>query len=156
MTKYTELRLLDPNLTTVHGILPYQKADLFLHLNEPGSGAVETALDIASAELVESGGFVDVKYRGENRGGFFIENPSRSEVYLQEEEGRSLSVSGRGALALLEDGIVWTDGSGANTRTFDGTQAGMLITLIDEAQLRGGLLNLSYDFTDANDSNGIA
>lgn len=156
MSEFAELKLLDPNLTTVHGILPFQKADLFLHLNEPGSGAVETALDIVSAALVESGGFVDVNYRSGSRGGFFIENPSRAEINTQEEEGRSLQLSGRGALALLEDGIVWTDGSGANTRTFDGTQAGMLIALIDEAQARGGLLNLSCDFTDTVDSNSVA
>jgi len=156
MSDFVELRLIDPNLVTVHGILPFQKGDLFLHLNEPGSGAVETALDIDSAALVESGGFVDVNYRDGARGGFFIENPARAEANAQEQAGRALTISGRGALALLDDAIVWTDSAGANTRKFDGTQAGMLIALIDEAKARGGLSILTYDFTSVNDSNSVA
>lgn len=154
MTTFVEFRLLDPDLQTVHGILPFQKGDLYLQLNEPGSGSVKTALDIASAALVESGGFIEGHYRAALRGGFFIENSGESDVTSGEEAGRALEISGRGALALLEDAVVWTDGSGANKRTFSGTQAAMLITLIEEAQTRGGLGIVDWDFTATEDSDG--
>lgn len=152
MTTFVEFRLLDPDLQTDHGILPFQKGDLFLQLNEPGSGSVKTALDIASAALVESGGFIEAHYRDAVRGGFFVENLGEAEVNAQEGAGRSLEISGRGALALLEDAIVWSDGTGSNKRVYSGTQAGMLIELIQEAQTRGGLANIDYDFTDTEDS----
>ena len=156
MTNFVEFRLLDPDLQTVHGILPFQKGDLYLQLNEPGSGSVKTALDIASAALVESGGFVEAHYRAGVRGGFFVENLGESDVNSGEEAGRGLEVSGRGALALLEDAVVWTDGTGSNKRTYSGTQAAMLISLIEAAQTRGGLGIVDWDFTATLDSDGVA
>jgi len=156
MATFVEFKLLDPDLQTVHGILPFQKGDLYLQLNEPGSGSVKTALDIASAALVESGGFIEGHYRAALRGGFFIENMGEGDVNSGEEAGRALEISGRGALALLEDAVVWTDGSGANKRTFSGTQAAMLIELIEEAQTRGGLGIVDWDFDATEDSDGEA
>jgi len=156
MTIFAEFRLMDPDLQTVHGILPFQKGDLYLQLNEPGSGSVKTALDIASAALVESAGFIETHYRDAVRGGFFVENLGESDVNAGEEAGRGLEISGRGALALLEDAVVWTDGSGANKRIYSGTQAAMLIELIEEAQTRGGLAIVDWDFTDTLDSDGVA
>lgn len=156
MTTFVEFRLLDPDLQTVHGILPFQKGDLYLQLNEPGSGSVKTALDIASAALVESGGFIEARYRDAVRGGFFVENLGESDVNSGEEAGRGLEVSGRGALALLEDAVVWTDGTGSNKRVFSGTQAAMLISLIEAAQTRGGLGIVDWDFTATLDSDGVA
>lgn len=156
MTNFVEFRLLDPDLQTVHGILPFQKGDLYLQLNEPGSGSVKTALDIASAALVESAGFIETHYRDAVRGGFFVENLGESDVNAGEEAGRGLEISGRGALALLEDAVVWTDGSGANKRIYSGTQAAMLIELMEEAQTRGGLAIVDWDFTDTLDSDGVA
>lgn len=154
MTNFVEFRLLDPDLQTVHGILPFQKGDLYLQLNEPGSGSVKTALDIASAALVESGGFIEAHYWADVRGGFFVENLGENDVNAGEEAGRGLEVSGRGALALLEDAVVWTDGGGSNKRVFSGTQAAMLITLIEEAQTRGGLGIVDWDFDATEDSDG--
>lgn len=151
-----EFRLFDTDLTSVLGILAAGSMDLYLQLNEPGSGAVKIPLKSRAAGLVTSTMFASGKYRGGVRGGFFIENIGRDEAPSGEAGAQWMSISGRGALALLDDAIVWDDGTAATTRELTGTRAGMLIDLIVEAQARGALLNLNYDFTDTLDSNGNA
>ena len=77
------------------------------------------------------------------------------EADASENSGRWMSISGRGALALLEDGIVWTDGTNATKREFDSaTKADILIALIEEAKARGCYPNMIYDFTATQDSVG--
>lgn len=67
---------------------------------------------------------------------------------------RSWAVSGRGARALLEDALVYNVGASA-TRSFTTATAGAIMkTLLDEAQTRGALDILTYDFGNVNDSNG--
>lgn len=67
-------------------------------------------------------------------------------------------VSGRGAAAILEDALVFTDGGGdPDVRTFTSTNVGAIMDeLIDEAQTRGVLTYLTYNFTNLLDSNGNA
>lgn len=67
---------------------------------------------------------------------------------------RVYEVGGRGVRALLEDAIVYNDGA-ESTRPFTNVNAGEIMkTLIDEAQTRGALDALTYDFDDTDDSNG--
>jgi hypothetical protein len=128
---------------------------LYLALNEPGSGELKIPMESDLADSVGSGQFAECSYRGAVRGGFFVENISKGQADASEGAGQWVSISGRGALSLLEDAIVWDDGTTATTRDFtDKTKAEILITLIDEAQARGGLGVLSYDFTAALDSVG--
>lgn len=154
-TDKSEWILLDTDLTTRLAILPAGKSHLYFELNEPGSGELKIPLTSNSAALIESGMFADGYYRGASRGGFFVDNIGRYEINSGENGGRWMSISGRGALALLEDAIVWdTDGS-STTRLFDGfTRADVLITLIVEAQARGALAALTYDFSATLDSDG--
>jgi hypothetical protein len=101
--------------------------------------------------------FVACSYRGAYRGGIFVDNIGIVEADQEEGGGRWLSMSGRGALALLEDAIVWDDGTTAATREFTAkTKAYVLKTMIDEAQARGGLTALAYDFTATDDSDSVA
>lgn len=151
-----EFRLYDTDLTTTLGILPAGSRSLYLQINEPGSGEVKIPLRSNAGGSVASAQFAQCRYRGGVRGGFFVENIGRDEANGGEREGQWMSLSGRGALALLEDAIVWDDGTTSTVREFSGTKAGALATLIDEAQARGALANLTYDFDAANDSDSNA
>jgi hypothetical protein len=150
-----EFRLFESDLVTVGGILPAASMDLFLQLNEPGSGNIKIPMKSRAAGIVASGGFTEGKYRGVVRGGFFVENIDKPQA-TSAENAALMSISGRGALALLDDGIVWDDGTSATTRNLTGTKAGMLIALILEAKARGTLSNLTYNFTAVLDSVGVA
>lgn len=156
-TDFNEWVLLDTDLTTRLAILPVLSSHLYLEFCEPGSGELRIPLDSTAAGLVTSGMFCQCFYRGASRGGFFVDNIKEVQADNSENSGRVLSVSGRGALALLEDAMIWDDGSGATTRLWTGaTKASILIDMIDEAQGRGALANLTYDFSDTDDSASAA
>lgn len=155
-TDPVELKLIDTDLVTKLGILPVGTVTMLLQLNEPGSGETKIPLRSRAAGLLTSAQFTEVSYRGAVRGGYFIENIVKEQANSGEGEGQFVSISGRGSLALLDDAIVWDDGSGATTRTFEGTKAAVLIQLIQEAQLRGALQTLAYDFSETNDSDAVA
>ena len=153
-----EWQLVDTDLETVLAILPAStNSSLYLELNEPGSGELKVPLLSTSAALITSGQFVRALYRGAIRGGFFIENISKSQVNAGEGGELWTAVSGRGPLSIFERARVWTDGTTNTTREFTNkTKAEILITLIEEAQDRGGLSNITYDFTATDDSNAVA
>jgi len=114
-----EWQLVDTDLTTVVAILPAAtSSSLYLERNEPGSGELKVPLLSNSAALIQSGQFVRCKYRGSIRGGFFVENINKSLVNSGEGGELWTSISGRGALALLDDAVVWTDGTPETTREF--------------------------------------
>jgi len=151
-----EFRLFDTDLTTVLDALPAVEMKLDLILNEPGSGTIKIPLKSNAAAHVDSSMFVEGKYRGGVRGGFFVENIGESHAVSGENAGQWMAISGGGAMVLLDDAIIWGDGTGAKTREFTGTRASILIDLIEEAKARGVLLNLDYDFSDTTDSVGAA
>ena len=152
-----EFVLLDTDLSTRLSILPSAQGHFYAELNEPGSGEVRIPLDSVAAGLVTSGQFVEYFYRGSSRGGFFVDNIKESQADTNEEGGRWLTLSGRGAMALLDRDIVWHDGTASGVRDFAAvTKAAILITLIDEIQALGGLANLTYDFTASVDSDSVA
>ena len=152
-----ELVLADNDLTSLISILPAKGVNLYLELNEPGSLSFDVPSGSAASALLESGQFSRVKYRGSLRGGGFVENIN--ENIANQSEGGDLwkSVSGRGALALLDDAIVWDDGTTSSKRTFTAmTRAAILIQLIGEAQTRGGLSALVWDFSATVDTLSVA
>ena len=155
-TDKQEYTLLDTDLSTRLSILPVMSGRLYLELNEPGSGEVKISQDTTAASLVASGQFVQASYRGSVRDGFFVENIKNAYANDEENGGKTVSMSGRGALAMLEDAIVWDDGTGS-TRTFTAKTKGYIVrTLIDEAQARGGLQNITYTFDSTDDSASVA
>jgi len=157
-TDKAEWILLDTDLTTRLSIMPVgDNSHLYFEINEPGSGELKVPADSIVAGLITTGMFCECFYRGSSRGGFFVDNIKKSEVEGGEDGARWMSLSGRGPLALLDDAIVWDDGSGVTTREFTTvTKASIFKTLIDEAQARGALANLTYDFTAVVDSNTVA
>ena len=156
-TDKSEWILLDTDLTTRKAILPTAQSHLYFELNEPGSGELRIPLGSRAAALISSGMFCQCFYRGQSIGGFFVDNLKETQADQGEHGGRWLSVSGRGALALLEDAVVWNGDSSLSTRKFTSvTKASMLIDLINEAKARGGLANLTVDFTAALDSSSAS
>lgn len=147
-----EWRLLNTDFATDLGILPSDGGNLYVELNEAGSGELKIPATSAIASLVTVGMFAQCNYRGAARGGFLIDNLDLVNASSEEGAGQWLSLSGRGALAILDEAIIWDDGSGNTTREFTGTKASILITLIDEAVTRGACANVIYDFTALLDS----
>lgn len=147
-----EWRLLDTDLETTLAILPSDGGNYSAELNEPATGELKIPLESNAYDLVSEGMFIELRYRGASRGGFFVDNINPVDANQQEGGGQWVSLSGRGALALLDDALVWNDGTGNTKRNFTGTKAGILIDLIDAAKTRGCFPNLTYDFTDTDDS----
>ena len=107
----------------------------YMELNNPGSGSLSvqrydpTAADLAIGKLIK------MTYRGQPRGcgGYFIENIDFDQVKSGERAGEWKKATGRGAMAVLEDGLIYpASGSTDSTRTFTNVpMAAMLLTLID-------------------------
>lgn len=131
--------------------------NLYLELNEPGSGEVSIPANSPAAALLTEGQFIRAKYRGAIRGGFFVENIKKGIAGSGEAGDEIWSVKGGGALVVLDDAIVDDDGSGASTRGFSNmTKAAILIAMINEAKARGLLTNVNPDFTATQDSESVA
>ena len=80
---------------------------LYLQLNEPGSGELTVPYDSARAADLTIGSYAELKYRGMVMGGFWVENRKYKTIGAAEEADRMLTVTGRGALAILDDAILW-------------------------------------------------
>lgn len=155
-TDLVEFTLLDNDLSTLLAILPVLSGNVYIEQNEPGSGEIKLPLDSTAANTIAAGMLVAVSYRGAIRSTFFVDNLKEIDADSSENSGRILSASGRSALALLDRDIIYDDSTNETTRDFTGTKASILIQLIEEAQARGGLANLTYDFTADNDSDSVA
>jgi len=136
-------------------ILPAKNSSFRLDLNECGGGNLSVPASSVAAGLIKSGQVVIVKYRGAIRGGFFVEHIN--ETIANAGEGAELwkTISGRGILALLDDGIVWPDAEGTGSREFTSTKAGILYNLITEADARGTWIP-TLDFSATTDSESVA
>lgn len=153
-TDPAEFVLYDVDTTTKLAILPYISGHIYAEFQEPGSGEVRIPLDSAAAALVSSGQFIRVNYRGATQFAFFVDNIKQADAGPDEGGGRVLSISGRGAMAHLDEAIVWDDGSGVTTREFIGQSKGHIFwTLYDEAYDRVALRKLEVIF-DTYDTDG--
>ncbi len=156
-TDKVEWILYAADLTTRMRILPASTGHLYLEMNGAGSGEVKIPLESEAASVITSGMFIQNNYRGAERGGFFVENIKKTQVDAGENAGRWMSLSGRGALALLDQPIVWNEDTTESTRIFNGmTKAAILIQLLTEAQARGALSTLTWNFTASVDSSSVA
>ena len=158
-TDQSEWRLIGTSLSasSTDMILPVISSHFYYVINEAGSGEVSIPLDSVSAGIVTEGMLAVLYYRGAIRASFLIENIRKVPASSQEEAGQVLSLSGRGGMTVLDRAIVWGDGTTSTTRTFTSvTKASILVTLVTEAQARGGLSTLTLDFDATNDSDSVA
>jgi hypothetical protein len=126
-------------------------------LNEPGSGEVAIPMADPAADDVASGKVVRVAYRGQYRGAFFVEDIGEKRVTSGDYTGQVKTVRGRGAMAVLDRATVWHANQGESTREFSSQPAAeMFVTLVEEAQARGGLSSLELTFNDTYDSDNNA
>jgi hypothetical protein len=144
-------------------------AKLYLQLNEPGSGEISIPLDNPAAVDIAILKLIELNYRGERRGGFFVENIDKTNVDSSEGMGRWVQASGRGMLAILEEAIIWdwfTDDIELIRHFVAMPKAAMLWTLLDEAHnkqvnIYGAIMDrkcfplLTWDFTMTHDSLGV-
>jgi len=146
-----ECTLLDADLFTALAILPADDTRLMLSINDPGSGALRIPAECQAAGQIASGQFIRVNYRGAARGGFFVDNISSS----LEDGGGWTQVSGRGAMAILSEAVIWPSNANKTSRSWTSvTRGAILLQLISEAQTRGALPGLIVDFSATNDSAG--
>ena len=104
-----EWLLLDTDFETVLAILSSDGGNYSEELNEPSTGELKIPLESNAYDLVTEGMFIQCKYRGASRGGFFVDNINPVNANQQEGGGQWVSLSGRGGLALLDDAIIWND-----------------------------------------------
>jgi hypothetical protein len=131
----------------------------YIEIDKPDSGSLSISKNDPVYSQIEIGKLIKVVYRGQPRGsgGFFVENIQRDDVKSGDLGEEWVKITGRGALSILEDAIVGYDESGEAQRSFASqTMAGMLITLLTEAQARGCFPKLRWNFSAVMDSAGDA
>lgn len=130
-------------------------------LNDCGGGQFSIHADDpkATSTNIAIGNLVTVRYANTDIGTWVMEDIDEVLVSEGEDMEKVITVSGRGAMSLMEDGVVYpSDINDATTaeRAFDAVDLGAIfITLWDEYQARGGG-DLTEDFTDSVDSDGSA
>jgi hypothetical protein len=162
-----EYRLFDTDLVTQLGIIQGE-GNIYMELNEPGSGSLTVSLDHALASSLTSQRFIGVFYRGAFRHGFIIDNIKKTIVKTEEGASRTITVSGRGMLALLEDSV-WGESQDGLLDDFDDTfgptsygselcdKLDVSISAAGGAKWHHGTTHmLDWDFTTAVDSDGHA
>lgn len=125
--------------------------------NNPGSGSFQISLQDTvggNPELLANDNLVLVKLDGNPIFKWVIEQ--RNPMYVDAGEHPTISVTGRGALSLLDRAVVYPEkiSEPQLDRVFTGTAATILRQLILEAQRRGGLQGIVVDWSDDQDSIG--
>ena len=125
--------------------------------NNPGSGRFKISRYDAvggNSTYLADDNLVLVKLDGNPLFKWIIE--SRKPNYVDAGEQQLIEVSGRGVLAMLGWAVVYPEDMGTPVldRPFFGTASKVLRTLILEAQARGGLVGLTVDWEDDQDSLG--
>jgi len=125
--------------------------------NNPGSGRFKISRYDAvggNNSSIADDNLVLVKLDGNPLFKWIIE--SRKPNYVDAGEQQLIEVSGRGVLAMLGWAVVYPEemGTPALDRPFFGTASKVLRTLILEAQARGGLVGVTVDWEDDQDSLG--
>jgi hypothetical protein len=116
---------------------------LYLQLNEPGSGEITLPLDSAQASAITLDSWVDLTYRGDSLGGFWVENIDKNYTDPQENGARKFHATGRGAMAILDDAILWDWMTPAdeNVRYFKDPPDGSVVALTK----KGAILNQIFN-----------
>lgn len=130
---------------------------LLLQLNRAGSGEVTINQNDPAAADIAFGKFVRIVYRGEDRGGIFVDNINQESVSDGEEGERDIKVSGRGMLGIMDTMIVYWVNQGEATVYYTSKKIGFILDeLLTLAQARGSYPNLIWDFSATHDSDGNA
>lgn len=131
-------------------------------LADVGSGSFQVHVDDdtleAHPDLLDYGNVVRCYLDGVLRFAWIIEDARLTGVSDGEDAGLWWTVSGRGALARLEDAAVYPAGglAGEAIRQFAGETPGAIMsTLITEAKARQVLTDIAIGFTGTLDSNSI-
>ena len=125
--------------------------------NNPGSGRFKISrYDTVggNSTYLADDNLVLVKLDGNPLFKWIIE--SRKPNYVDSGEQQIIEVSGRGVLSMLGWAVVYPEEMGTPVldRPFFGTASTVLRTLILEAQARGGLVGVTVDWEDDQDSLG--
>ena len=125
--------------------------------NNPGSGRFKISRYDAvggNSTYLADDNLILVKLDGNPLFKWIIE--SRKPNYVDSGEQQVIEVSGRGVLAMLGWAVVYPEEMGTPVldRPFFGTASTVLRTLILEAQARGGLVGVTVDWEDDQDSLG--
>lgn len=130
-------------------------------LNDCGGGQFSIHADDpkATSANIAVGNLVTIRYANIDIGTWVMEDIEEVLVGDGENVDKIITVSGRGALGLLEDGIVYpsnTADPNTSERAFSAVpKAEIFLTLWNEFQARGGG-DLTEDFTDTADTDGVA
>jgi hypothetical protein len=128
--------------------------------NGTGSGRVSVLVNhhklVADPDLLKSGNLIRLYLDGVPRFVFQIDHRRITVAKKGDDIVRVLTVSGRGALCLLEDVVVYPVGgiAGDLVRTFNTNAGDMLRTCLLEGQARGAALLVGTGFTASLDSKG--
>ena len=125
--------------------------------NNPGSGRFKISRYDAiggNSNFISDDNLVLVKLDGNPLFKWIIE--SRKPNYVDAGEQQLIEVSGRGVLSMLGWAVVYPEEMGTPIldRPFFGTASTVLRTLILEAKARGGLVGVTVDWEDDQDSLG--
>ena len=109
MSGHLRLDVYDATNATYQGTLDAALSSEFVdEYNQPGAGTVTVPLDSADAALLVKDAVVRVIYRDEVRFAWFVE--TRERTIADNGNQYTLTASGRGLLAWLEDAIVYPQG----------------------------------------------
>ena len=132
-------------------------------LNATGSGSFSVfernpKLE-ANPDLLAYGNVARFILDGVARFAITIEKKRKTQLRVGDDLARVLTVEGRGVLAKLEEAVIYPAGGvGPNSaeRLFDGVAGDMLETLLTEAQARGALVGITWNFAGPDDSNNAS
>lgn len=126
---------------------------LFLQLNRTGSGEITINQNDPAAPDFAFGKFIRIIYRGEDRGGFFVDNIDQVDASEGEEGERNVNIKGRGMLGILDNIIVAHVSQGETTVYYTAKKIGYILDdLLSLGLARGVYPNLIWDFTAIADS----
>lgn len=144
-------------IATLEGAVDVGWTDPF---GDVGSGSLRLAVadPKATATIIRSGNLVKCKLGGVYRYAYWIENPKATVATIAGVAGKYWTLAGRGKEAYLDRAQVYPAGypltTSADRAFVNATFGEILETFIDEAQARGAIPDLTYDFDAVLDSQG--
>jgi len=133
-----------------------------IELDAAGAGQFKLSLNDAKAidANLAHGNLARIYLDGVERFAFFIENTQENLVVGDDVSGREVTISGSGLLNALDHMLVyppnWPAASPSKWTFTDVTPGTILAAFLDAGVGRGVLSDLTYDFTAAVDSSGVA
>jgi hypothetical protein len=153
---FTSATLFEADGDTVKAVLSNAYSKTWLDERD-GDGSFEVSLPYEDSLIAVPGDIVKLSYGLTSNSYVFagiVENVSYNLAGSNGGEDREARIGGRGVRALLGNAVVYPLGT-SGKRSFDDDTAGKIMRdLVEEAQARGTLTELTLGFSDTNDSNG--